>query len=92
VQLDERRNPKTKATVNRLLDRYLQVLDVEPTTRRAYEGLIKNHIRPALGHLQVAQIDGEVLDSLYAQLRKCRRRCGGFASAPSESASFGPGG
>ena len=27
-QIDERRNPRTRATVNQLLDRYLQVLDV----------------------------------------------------------------
>lgn len=75
-QLDERRNPRTKATVNKLLDRYLDVVDVEGSTRKAYESYIKNHIRPALGHLSVGALDGELLDTFYAQLRACRRRCG----------------
>jgi integrase len=79
AQLDERRNPRTKATVNKLMDRYLEVLDVEETTRRTYEGYIARHIRPALGKLQVGQLDGEVFDSFYAQLRRCRIRCGGKA-------------
>jgi integrase len=76
-QVDERRNPRTKATVNQLLDRYLQVLDVGETTRRTYEGYIEKHIRPAIGHLQAGRVDGETLDSLYAELRRCRQRCDG---------------
>jgi hypothetical protein len=32
-EIDERWNPKTRAAVNQLLDRYLETLDVEPTTR-----------------------------------------------------------
>lgn len=76
-QLDERRNPRTKATVNQLLDRYLQVVDVEPTTKKRYEGIIERHLRPTLGKLRLSQLDGDVLDSLYAQLRQCRERCGG---------------
>jgi integrase len=38
AQVDERRNPRTRATVDQMLDRYLTVLDVEPTTRSTYEG------------------------------------------------------
>jgi integrase len=76
-QVDERRNPRTRATVNQLLDRYLQVLDVGETTRRTYEGYIEKHIRPALGTLQAGRVDGETLDSFYAELRRCRERCDG---------------
>jgi hypothetical protein len=63
-RLDERRNPTTRATVNQLMDRYFDVLDVEETSRAAYLSVTKTHIRP-------------VLDSFYAQLRRCRSRCGG---------------
>jgi integrase len=76
-QVDERRNPKTRATVDQLLDRYFKVLDVEDSTRTAYLGYAKNHIRPVLGRLPLARVDGEVLDSFYAELRRCRRRCAG---------------
>ncbi len=76
-QVDEKRNPRTRATVSQLMDRYLQVLNVEETTRATYEGLVRNHIRPVLGHLPVGRLDGEVLDSFYLQLRTCRAHCRG---------------
>ena len=76
-QVDERRNPRTKATVNQLLDRWLEVLDVEPSTRRGYLVKIDRHIRPLLGATQVARLDVELLETCYAQLRACRDHCGG---------------
>jgi integrase len=78
-QVDERRNPKSHATVNQLLDRYLEVVDVDESTFRTYCGYIDNHVRPVLGRLPVARVDGEVLDSFYGQLRRCRDRCQGRA-------------
>ncbi|GAA4547271.1 tyrosine-type recombinase/integrase [Pseudonocardia xishanensis] len=77
TQVDEQRNPRTKATVDQLLDRYLELLEVEDTTRDRYEQVIRVHIRPRLGALQVARLDGELLDSYYAILRRCRRHCNG---------------
>jgi len=50
-QVDEKRNPHTRATVHQLMDRYLEVLDIERTTRQTYEGYVRNQIRPLLGHL-----------------------------------------
>ncbi len=76
-QVDEGRNPRTKATVNQLMGRYLELLNVDATTRAGYEGYIRNHIRPLLGKLQVGRLNGETLDSFYAVLRTCRTHCGG---------------
>ena len=76
-QVDEGRNPMTRATMNQLLDHYLQVLDVDTTTRERYEGIIRLHIRPALGALPLSKIDGRLLDTFYAQLCRCRERCEG---------------
>lgn len=76
-QVDEQRNPRTKATVNQLMDRYLELLDVEETTLERYEQAIRIHIRPLLGHLPVAKLDGETLDSHQALLRRCRAHCDG---------------
>jgi len=45
-QVDEQRNPRTKTTVDQLMDRYLELLDVDVTTRKSYEGYIRNHILP----------------------------------------------
>ncbi|QJY45110.1 tyrosine-type recombinase/integrase [Pseudonocardia broussonetiae] len=76
-QVDERRNPRTKATVNQLMDRYLELLDVEETTLDRYEQTIRVHIRPLLGHIPLAKLDGETLDNHQAILRRCRAHCDG---------------
>jgi integrase len=76
-QVDEQRSPRTRATVNQLMDRYLDVLDVDQTTRLGYVGYIDKHIRPQLGSRQVGKIDAEVLDAFYASLRTCRENCRG---------------
>ena len=76
-QVDEKRNPRTRATVDQVLDRYLTALDVEPTTRNSYEGYIRNHIRPVLGSLPLGRLDADTIESFYSQLRSCRSRCQG---------------
>ncbi|MPZ64561.1 MAG: tyrosine-type recombinase/integrase [Pseudonocardiaceae bacterium] len=76
-QVDERRNPRTNATLNQLLDRHLEMLDLEPNTIEGYRELADNHIRPLIGTQKVGSLGGDVFDSFYAELRRCRRRCSG---------------
>ncbi|MFB9688430.1 tyrosine-type recombinase/integrase [Amycolatopsis plumensis] len=76
-QLDERRAPKTRATLNQLLDKHFELLKVEPKTMEGYESVTRNHIRPLLGDQPLSKIDGNILDSFYAVLRTCRAHCGG---------------
>jgi hypothetical protein len=45
-QVDEQRNPNTRATVGHLLDRWLEVADLELSTRHGYQGLIERKVRP----------------------------------------------
>ena len=74
-QVDEQRNPRTKATVNQLLDRYLAVVELEESTRKTYVGYLDVHVRPMLGALPLSKLNGEVLDTFYAELRRCRVHC-----------------
>ncbi|WAL64499.1 tyrosine-type recombinase/integrase [Amycolatopsis cynarae] len=76
-QVNERRNPRTRATVNQLLDRYLEYLDVDVTTRTRYKIAIEKHIKPLLGNVALAKLNGETFDSFYKTLRTCRSHCGG---------------
>ena len=80
-QVDERRNPRTKATVNQLLDRWLEVVELETTTRNSAVGRLNRHVRPVLGAVSLSRLDAETLESFYAQLRRCRERCGGGRQA-----------
>jgi hypothetical protein len=67
--VDEDRSPRTRATVNQLLDRYLEVIELEPTTRQGYVGKIDKHIRPTIGALQVGRL-GTVQASTEAYLTR----------------------
>ncbi|MGE3796056.1 MAG: tyrosine recombinase XerC [Dehalococcoidia bacterium] len=76
-QVDERRSPRTEATVNQLLDRWLEVIDIEKKTRAGYVGKIEKHVRPTIGRLAIGKVRVETIESLYAQLRRCRDHCRG---------------
>lgn len=75
AQVDERRNPRTAATVDQLLDKYLETLDVGVTTHRMYAKYLKKHVRPFIGGLKAGALDADSLDSLYAELRRCQIHC-----------------
>ena len=47
-QVDERRNPRTKATVNQLLDRWREVVEMETTSRNSVVGRLNRNVRPVL--------------------------------------------
>jgi hypothetical protein len=76
-EVKERRNPRTNATVDQLLERYMSQFDGSPNTLVLYEGYIRLHISPMLGSLKVGDLDADILDSFYAELRRCRIHCSG---------------
>ncbi len=76
-QVEERRNPRTKATVDQLLERYLDQFDGAASTSTLYRGYVRNHISPFLGKIRVSALDADTLDAFYAELRRCRNHCSG---------------
>jgi integrase len=74
-QVDEKRQPRTNATVNQLLDRHFEMGTWERTTRATYLGYADKHIRPLVGDVQVGALQASVFDSFYAELRRCRDHC-----------------
>jgi len=74
-QVDERRHPRTSATVDQLLDRHFDMAALAPTTLATYVGYATKHIRPLIGQLQVGALDADLFDSFYAELRRCRDHC-----------------
>lgn len=74
-QVYERRHPRTNATVNQMLDRYFTEADLEYNTLDGYLGYAKKHIRPLLGNQKVGSLDAGIMDSFYAELRRCRDHC-----------------
>lgn len=74
--VEAERAPDDSATVGLLLDRYLDVADLEVSTREAHEGYIRRTIKPVLGGIRVRKLRADTLDALYAHLKKCSRLCG----------------
>lgn len=74
-QVDERRHPRTSATVNQMLDRHFELAKLAPATLSTYVGYAAKHIRPLIGTQQVGALDGGLFDSYYAELRRCRDHC-----------------
>jgi hypothetical protein len=73
------REPLNKATVDDLIERWLTVAELELSTRVSYEGYIERVIRPVLGKMRLRELEirVDIFDVLYAELRRCRKLCGG---------------
>jgi len=77
AQVDEGRNARTRATLATALDAWLRVHEAEESTLRSYDRYGRRYIKPALGAVPLAKITAQVLEEFYAELRRCRDRCGG---------------
>jgi len=75
VEVAERESTRTKATLSAALDSWLQTHEGELSTIHSYESYIRHTIRPALGDVPVANVTVQTLERLYAELRRCSRRC-----------------
>ncbi|MGP3952842.1 hypothetical protein [Streptomyces sp. 7N604] len=66
-------------TLSQLLERWLEVADLELTTREAHEGYIARTINPALGDQPLRKLQHRVdlLDRMYVHLRRCSLLCDG---------------
>ncbi len=80
-QIDEDRHPKTAITVRQAITQWLEIAELEDTTRERYNDLIRLYILPALGDMQASKLDAELLERFYARLHRCRELCMGRSRA-----------
>jgi hypothetical protein len=79
-QVDEDNHPKTAITLGRAIEQWLEVAEIQATTRERYEDLIRIYIAPAFGDMAASKVDAELLERLYAPLQRCRELCSGRSS------------
>ena len=62
----------SEMTFGEMLDRWfdLKRTNLSPTTIRAYETNVRNHVRPALGSVKLAKLRTIDIDNLYAEMAK----------------------
>lgn len=70
AEIKQRRNPRT-GDIGQLLDRYLDQHQGGKSTVSGYREYVDKHVRPFIGKTKVGEIDADILDSLYAELRCC---------------------
>jgi len=76
-QVDENTHPKSAITVGEAIEQWLDVVELEETTRDRYEDLIRLYILPTFGKLQAGRLDPELLERFYGRLQRCRHLCSG---------------
>lgn len=73
--VDKQRVPETSASLSHALDEWLRANEIEDSTRRTYVGYIERSIKPAIGTVPIAKLNARILETLYGELRRCRKRC-----------------
>ncbi len=76
-QVDEQKHPKSNITVGQAVEQWLEIADLQTTTRERYDDLVRLYVTPTLGHLQAGKLDAELLERFYARLQRCRELCTG---------------
>lgn len=77
TQVLKQRSPSSSVSFANTIDEWLRKSDLEDSTRNGYLGYIDRVIKPTLGEIAVNKIGVRDLESLYAELRRCRARCNG---------------
>jgi integrase len=77
AEVDKQRVPETAVPLSRALDEWLRTVEIEESTRRSYIGYIERVIKPVLGSVSIAKLSARSIETLYAELRRCRTRCDG---------------
>jgi integrase len=80
TEVDGQRSAQSSVTLGYTLDEWLKTLEVEDSTRDGYIGYIERNIRPTLGAVPIAKLSTRMLETFYAELRRCRIRCNGRPS------------
>jgi integrase len=79
AQADADQVPDQSATLSVLLDRWLEVVAHELSTREATDGYIRRTLKPALGDMPLRKLQHrvDIIDRLYTHLRRCSILCDG---------------
>ena len=73
--VDENKHPKSSITVGEAIGKWMEVAELEVTTRDRYEDLIRLYIAPKFGDFKLKKLNAELLERFYARLHRCKDLC-----------------
>ena len=76
-QVDQQSHARTKTSLGAAIDAWLEVHDADANTLAGYETHARLYVKPALGDVAVGKVTAQMLEELYARLRRCRALCAG---------------
>jgi integrase len=77
TQVNKQRSTPSSVKFGYAIDEWMRTSELEDSTREGYRGYIARTIRPALGDVPVNKLTARMLETFYAELRRCRVRCDG---------------
>lgn len=83
--MDAERHAKTNATLSVAIDEWLKTLEVEESTREAYEIYAQRYIKPALGKELAGKVSARVLEQFMPSFADAGRGATGDRSSSTES-------
>ncbi|HEV8529219.1 MAG TPA: site-specific integrase, partial [Actinomycetes bacterium] len=89
-QIYEQKHPRSAITVSEAVKKWMDIAELEQSTRERYEDLIRLYINPILGDRQLARVDAELLEQFYARLMRCRELCSGGRRAKHKCRPLAP--
>jgi integrase len=73
----KQQNAASSVTLAYAIDEWFRKAELEASTRTSYTGYIRRVIKPVLGNVPIKKLGARELETLYAELRRCRIRCDG---------------
>jgi integrase len=77
TQVNKQRSTPSSVRLGYAIDEWLRTSEHEDSTREGYCGYITRTIQPALGDMSFNKLTARMLETFYAELRRCRVRCDG---------------
>jgi integrase len=77
TQVNKQRSTSSLVKLGYAIDEWIRTSEHEDSTREGYRGYIDRTIRPVLGDVPVNKLTARMLETFYAELRRCRIRCDG---------------
>ncbi|MGH3775255.1 MAG: hypothetical protein ACRDRR_05885 [Pseudonocardiaceae bacterium] len=75
TKVNKQRSTPSSVKLRYAIDEWMRTSEHEDSTREAYRGYIARTIRPALGDVPVNKLTARMLETFYAELRRCRACC-----------------